>query len=81
MVHNTMSNVIAGNAQEAAAIRSVLGFTDTSSRAAPSFNFKFSMEQQVAQETEKKLAGIMMVDTATKDGYVPRRVSINLCWI
>jgi hypothetical protein len=55
----------------------VAGQLASAGKGAFSFGFKLA-EAQVAAETENKIANIMMMDSATVDGYVPRRV-MRIC--
>ena len=75
----------AGNASEARQIRGVLGFEGQAAAPAPgkggggTFKFGFDAEvvAQVEADTEAKLARLHAIDSADKDGYVPRRVCLG----
>ncbi|KAI8476218.1 MAG: hypothetical protein J3K34DRAFT_516642 [Monoraphidium minutum] len=69
----------AGNADEAQQIRSVLGFEGAAAKPAGGFAFSFDAKvaAQVEAETDAKLARLIAIDSADKDGYVPRRVFVG----
>ncbi|GBF98079.1 hypothetical protein Rsub_10307 [Raphidocelis subcapitata] len=68
-----------GNAAQAQQIRGVLGFENGSAPPAGRFAFSFDAEvvAQVEAETEAKLARLHAIDSADKDGNVPRRVFVG----
>jgi hypothetical protein len=62
------------NAEEAAKIRSVLGFQGTAAKPGQfGFGFSVSVEERVEAETKAKLDRLIAQD-ATPDGCVPRKV-------